>query len=97
MELDVVLGKALVQMGVLVVEDPQDEPPEQQQRAVPGLFGVNIIGRCYSLLLEQFGLSLFESPVLKAVSKEWQDTFVKCEYIEASRAVGYLGKAKVHG
>ncbi len=93
----VVLVKTLTQMGLLVVEDPQDEPTEQQQQAVPGLLRMNIIGRCYRLLFEQFGLSLFELSVLQAASKEWKETFAKCQCIEAANAQRYLGKAKVHG
>lgn len=51
MELDVVvLGKTLTRIGVLVVEDPQDEPTEQQQpQGVPGLLKMNIIRSCYHL------------------------------------------------
>lgn len=98
MELDVVvLGKTLARMGVLVVEDPQDELTEQQQQAVPGLLGMNIIRCCYHLLFEQFGPSLLESPVLQAAGKEWKETLVQCQCIEAANAQGYLGKAKVHG
>ena len=99
MELDVVvLGKTLTRMGVLVVEDPQDEFTEQQQQqAVPGLLGMNIIHHCYSLLFEQFGPSLLQSPVFQAAGREWKDTLVKCQRIETANAQGYLGRAKVHG
>ena len=98
MELDVVVfGETLIRMGVLVVEDPQDEPTEQRQQVIPGLLGMNIIGRCYGLLFEQFGRNLFESSVFKAASKEWKATFAKCQRIEAAKAQGYLGKAKVYG
>lgn len=98
LELDVVvLGETLTQMGVLVVEDPPDEPVEKQQLAVPGLLGMNIIGRCYGSLFEQGGHNLFESPVFKAASKEWKETFVNCQHIETAKTRGYLGKAKVHG
>lgn len=97
LELDVVaLGKTLPQMGVLVVEDPPGELPEKQPPTVPGLLGMNIIGR-YGSFFEQLGSNLFESPVFKAVSKEWKETFAKCQRIEAAKAQGYLGKAKVHG
>lgn len=61
MVLDViVLGKTLTQMDVLNVEDPQEEPMKQQQQAVPGLLGMNIIGCRYHLLFEEFGPSLFK-------------------------------------
>ncbi|XP_061584211.1 uncharacterized protein LOC133449095 [Cololabis saira] len=98
MELDVVvLGDTLTQMGVLVVEDPQKETPEQKQQAVPGILGMNIIGRGYGLLVEQFGHNLLEAPVLKAAGNEWKETFAECKRLEAAKAQGYLGKAKVHG
>lgn len=97
MKLDVVvLGKTLTRMGMLVVEDPQDEPTEQQQpQVMPGLLGMNIIR--IIILFEQFGHSLFESPGLQAASKEWKETFAKCQRIDAANAQGYLGHAKVHG
>ena len=97
MELNVtVLGKTLSQMGVLVVEDPLDEPIPQQQ-AVSGLLGMNIIRHCYRLLFEQYGPRLFESPVLQAASKEWKETLSMCHRIEALNSQGCLGIAKVHG
>lgn len=98
MELDVtVLGITLTRMGVLVVEDPPGEPMHQQQLPVPGLVGMNIIGRCYHLLFEQFGPDLFDLPVLQAAGKEWRKTLFLCQRIEALNTQGYLGKAKVHG
>lgn len=99
MELDVVvLGKTLTRMGVLVVEDPQDESTErQQQQAVPGLLGMNIIHRCYELLSEQCGPSLLHSPVLQAVDRQWKEVLVRCQHIETANARGYLGRATVQG
>lgn len=81
---------------MLVLEDPQGEPT-QQQKAMPDLLGMNIIGCCYRLLFEQFGHSLYQSTVLQAASKEWKKTRFTCQRIEASSTQGYLGKAKVHG
>lgn len=48
-----VLVKTQTRMGVLVVEDPEDEPT---QLAVPGLLEMNIIGLCYRLFLNSLAV-----------------------------------------
>lgn len=59
MELDVEFcGKVLPNCGVLVVQNP----PSGWSADVPGILGMNVLGRCYRELFGQHGSALFELP-----------------------------------
>ncbi|KAL1281970.1 hypothetical protein QQF64_000773 [Cirrhinus molitorella] len=68
LELDVELcGRLVIGCGVLVVRDP----PDGMSLEVPGVLGMNILGRCYQELFGQHGLpaGLLASPALVKVSR----------------------------
>ncbi len=61
LELDIELcGRVLSGCGVLVVRDP----PGGLAGRVPGVLGMNVLGRCYQELFGQHGSALFELPVV---------------------------------
>ncbi len=61
LELDVELcGRLVIGCGVLVVQDPSDG----MSLEVPGVLGMNILGRCYQELFGQHGSALFDLPVI---------------------------------
>ena len=62
-ELDVeVLGKVIQQLGMVFVKDL---PGWVASPEVPGVLGMNIIRECYLQLFSQYGLALFNLPVVK--------------------------------
>ncbi len=53
-------GRLVIGCGVLVVQDPSDG----MSLEVPGVLGMNILGRCYQELFGQHGSALFDLPVI---------------------------------
>ncbi|KAL0152450.1 hypothetical protein M9458_052173, partial [Cirrhinus mrigala] len=87
LELDVELcGRVVLGCGILVVRDP----PGGVCAQVPGVLGMNILGRCYRELLGQHGAALFDLPfVFQALQH--------CHQVDAQPAVDCKGRVRVRG
>ena len=86
-ELDVeIAGRFIPKMGVLIIKDPADAYSQKQKETVPGLLGMNVIGRCADLLMGD----------LNVLSPE---QFQSCEAFRSQHeeASTFLGCAKVAG
>lgn len=94
-ELDVeVLGKVILQRGVLVVKDP---PGQVSSPEVPGLLGMNIIRECYYQLFSQHGVALFDLPAVKLAPSLWLQALQHCHLAQISPEENRSGMARVRG
>lgn len=93
LELDVeICGRLVVGCGVLVVRDP----PGGISVDVPGVLGMNILGRCYKEFFGQHDTSLFDLPVvtqLPSVSSALQ----YFQQVSARERSGQVGCVRVRG
>ncbi|KAL1263544.1 hypothetical protein QQF64_006283 [Cirrhinus molitorella] len=94
MELDVELcGKIVPECGILVVKDP----PGDMCTQVPGVLGMNVLGRCYRELFGQHGQALFDFPPVVEVPGFVMQALQHCHEIKSQLVVGQVGKARVRG
>ncbi len=47
----VALGKTIPSRGIVVTKDPVGEIAQERKQRVPGLIGMNVIRKCYELML----------------------------------------------
>ncbi len=94
MELDVELcGKLIPNCGVLVVKDP----PGGMCAKVPGVLGMNVLGKCYQGLLGQHGPSLFEFPPVASAPVSFVRALQYCHQTTTLPPVGETGQVKTRG
>ncbi|XDV46755.1 hypothetical protein PO909_016595 [Leuciscus waleckii] len=94
MELDVELcGKLVPKCGVLVVKDP----PGGMCAKVPGVLGMNVLGKCYQGLLGQHGPSLFEFPPVASAPVFVVQALQYCHQTSTLPLVGETGQVKTCG
>ena len=81
-------GKLIEKRGMLVVQDPPNASSQRRKAAVPGLLGMNVIGKCQDILKQNFG-----SCYIEQMTTEWRDVFQALTHSAASVA----GLAKIAG
>lgn len=93
-ELDfVVLGRKILNKGVLVVKDVSCSPFPGR---FPGLLGMNVIQECYKELSNQHGHDLFDLPTVRD-TPAWHSALKYCKKIEVDVS-GTLGRlARIGG
>lgn len=90
MELDIELcGHVVSECGILVVRDPPGG-----SSSIPGILGMNVLGRCYRELLGQYGSTLFELPLMTN-EVELSQAFQTCQRVDGVLTCG--GNVKVRG
>ena len=88
-EADVVCASKVVpRTGILVIRDPEDSVGKQRKAAVPGLLGMNVIGRCREVLRDDFGKAY-----LNHIEGVWKRIFDETARADSS----VKGQAKVSG
>lgn len=93
LELDVKLCDRVVSgCGVLVVRDP----PGGMCKDVPGVLGMNILGRCYQDLFGQHGIALFELPIV-AQSPNVLLALQHCQQVSTKSCSDLAGNVRVRG
>lgn len=94
MELDVELcGKVVPECGVLVVRDP----PGGAGGHVPGVLGMNVLGRCYQELFGQHGTSLFDLPAVSQAPSPVTRALQHCSKVSVQTSVDRVGGVRVRG
>lgn len=94
MELDVELCSRIVpRCGVLVVKDP----PGGLRSRVPGVLGMNVLGRCYQELFGQHGPALFDFPPVSSAPRSVFQALQYCHQGSERHSVGGTMKVKVRG
>lgn len=78
--------------GVLVVRDP----PGGMCRDVPGVLGMNLLGRCYQDLFGQHGIALFELPIV-VQSPSVLQTLQHCQRVSTKSCSDLAGNVWVRG
>lgn len=92
LELDVKLCDRVVSgCGVLVVRDP----PGGMCKDIPGVLGMNILGRCYQDLFGQHGTALFELPIV-AQSPSVLQALQHCQQV-STKSSDLAGNVRVRG
>ncbi|KAG1930572.1 interleukin-1 receptor accessory protein-like 1-A [Pimephales promelas] len=94
LELDVELcGSLVLGCGVLVVRDP----PGGLCVQVPGVLGMNILGRCYRDLFGQYGPALFELPLVSQAPSSMSQALHHCHRVDNQSVSGQGGRVKTRG
>lgn len=92
LELDVKLCDRVVSgCGVLVVRDP----PGGMCKDIPGVLGMNILGRCYQDLFGQHGTALFELPII-VQSPSVLQALQHCQQV-STKSSDLAGNVRVRG
>ena len=81
-------GKLIEKRGILVVQDPPNASSQRRKAAVPGLLGMNVIGKCQDILKQNFG-----SCSMEQMTTEWRDVFQAVTH----SALSVAGLAKIAG
>ena len=81
-------GKLIEKRGILVVQDPPNASSQRRKAAVPGLLGMNVIGKCQDILKQNFG-----SCYMEQMTTEWRDVFQAVTH----SALSVAGLAKIAG
>lgn len=93
-ELEVELcGKSIPECGILVVKDPRG-PMDSR---VPGVLGMNVLGRCYRELFCQQGSSLFEVTSMLQAPAPVVEALQQCHQVELELPSDQLSHVKVRG
>lgn len=93
LELDVELcGRLVIGCGVLVVRDP----PDGMSLDVPGVLGMNILGRCYQELFGQHGSALFDLPAITQLP-DVSNVLQYCCQVSARMLSNHVGWVRVRG
>lgn len=94
MELDIELcGRIVPRCGVLVVKDP----PGGLRSQVPGVLGMNVLGRCYQELFGQHGPSLFDFPPVSSAPLSVFQALQHCHQGSEQSLVECMTKVRVRG
>lgn len=94
LELDVELcGRVVLGCGVLVVRDP----PGGVCVDVPGVLGMNILGRCYQELFGQHGTALFDLPIVSQAPHSVFQALQHCHQFGGQSVSDCGGRVKVRG
>uniref|UniRef100_A0A9J7YG95 Gypsy retrotransposon integrase-like protein 1 n=1 Tax=Cyprinus carpio carpio TaxID=630221 RepID=A0A9J7YG95_CYPCA len=94
LELDIELcGRLLLGCGVLVVRDP----PGGLAGRVPGVLGMNVLGRCYRELFGQHGSALFELPAVSQAPSFITQALQHCHQADIKPVVTVRGQVRVRG
>ncbi len=94
LELDIELcGRVLSGCGVLVVRDP----PGGLAGRVPGVLGMNVLGRCYQEVFCQHGSALFELPVVSQAPSFVTQALQHCHQVGIEPALTVRGQFRVRG
>uniref|UniRef100_H3A9F5 Gypsy retrotransposon integrase-like protein 1 n=1 Tax=Latimeria chalumnae TaxID=7897 RepID=H3A9F5_LATCH len=88
LELDVeAVGKKCSKRGILVVKDPTDPFTKKKKDAVPGLIGMNVIGKCHELLLQWHGPTYMQKLSMEN-EVGWVTALEVC--IQQTKKLGYV-------
>lgn len=94
MELDIELcDKIVPRCGVLVVKDP----PGGLRSQVPGVLGMNVLGRCYQELFGQHGPSLFDFPPVSSAPLSVFQALQHCHQGNEQPPIECENKVRVRG
>ncbi|KAK0141225.1 hypothetical protein N1851_021739 [Merluccius polli] len=75
----------------------KDLPGQVASPEVPGVLGMNIIRECYHQLFSQYGVALFNLPVVKHPSSLWLQAMQYCHQAQVCPEQARLGMARVRG
>ncbi|KAL0194732.1 hypothetical protein M9458_008304, partial [Cirrhinus mrigala] len=73
------------------------DPPGGVCAQVPGVLGMNILGRCYRELLGQHGAALFDLPSVSQAPSFVFQALQHCHQVDAQPAVDCKGRVRVRG
>lgn len=94
LELEVDLcGKTLPGCGILVIKDL----PGTTGSRVPGVLGMNVLGRCYRELFGQHGPALFEVTSVLHAPPPVKEALQQCHQVEVELPSGQPRRVKVRG
>lgn len=94
LELEVELcGKSIPGCGILVVKDP----PGPTGSGVPGVLGMNVLGRCYRELFGQHGPALFKATSVLQAPTPVVEALQQCHLVEVDVPSSQLSRVKVRG
>lgn len=97
-ELDViVLNQCIPKRGILVVKDPVNAALQTRKTVAPGILGMNVLRECYQRLFQQFGASLFRTPLVQSAAPMVRRALRQCEKTEAITNSTVAFKVKVLG
>lgn len=94
LELNIELcGKSMPDCGVLVVRDP----PGGTASVVPGVLGMNVIGKCYKELFGRHGPTLFDLPSVSTAPRPVLKALQHCHQAEIRPTPETSGVVNVRG
>lgn len=97
-ELDVmVLNQCIPKRGILIIKDPVNVALQTRRTVAPGILGMNVLRECYQRLFQQFGTSLFQTPLVQSAAPMVRRALRQCEKTEAITNSTVAFKVKVLG
>lgn len=92
-----VLNQCIPRWGILIVKDPINTVLQTRKMITPGILGMNVLRECYQSLFDQYGASLFQTPLIQSANPGFRRALWQCEKTEAVLNSTTAFKVKVLG